>query len=562
MRRQLAALFLLQTAFGCGTASESTWGAGGVSGGDSASPASSGADVGGQAQVSDPGRKDLHRLNSTEYNATIADALGSTLQPANANWRGGELAGFDNIASVLGVDDAQYNRYFDAAKAIASEAMAEDKRWARFGSCDVGEAGCANARIAAAGLRLFRRPLGSDELQTYQHVYDTARNLGDDDSAALALVVQALLSSAEFLYRIELDPSPDTTEVHPLSGFELATRLSYFLWSSAPDEELLARAADGSLTDPALLAAEVDRLLDDAKSTRFVENFAGQWLGARQVLGHPADPKFYQWSPQVARAASHEILLYFGEFLKTGRSWFEFPEADINFITEPLSWVYGIPTKLTGFDAYERVEYKDDERAGFFGLAGFLAVSSLDRRTSPSRRGRWIAGTLLCAELQPPPDVPKLEETSAGGNGSTNVRATLEAHRKNPSCAGCHAIFDPYGLSLEAYDAIGVHRATYEDGSPVDATVTLPPSPAHPEGLSVEGLSGLAHAIASEPEFGACLAQKLFTYGLGRPLKPSDESHLAQALEKWRSPGETPSIRRLIHQVVSADSFRLRRGGD
>jgi hypothetical protein len=230
----------------------------------------------------------MHRLNAAEYNATVADVLETTLQPANDNWRGGELAGFDNIASVLGVDEGQYERYFEAAGALATEVMASDGLRARFVRCDLTDSACVGSSISAAGLRILRRPVDPDELQTYRRVYDSAREVGDDENAAFTLVLQTLLSSAEFLYRIELDPDPSSTEPHPVGPFELASRLSYFLWSSAPDDALLQAAAQGSLAEPDLLSTTVDRMLADQKSERFVTNFAGQWLGAREVLSHTA----------------------------------------------------------------------------------------------------------------------------------------------------------------------------------------------------------------------------------------------------------------------------------
>lgn len=552
-------VLLLSTALACSSARESQAGPGnglGSSGG-----------MGAVAPGLDPGRKELHRLNTAEYNATIQDVLGTTLQPANGGWRGGELAGFDNIASVLGVDEAQYDRYFKAAQALATEVMAAEQLRARFVSCELGEASCVKASIEAAGLRLFRRPLEPDELTTFQRVYVSARALGDDESASLALTFQALLSSAQFLYRIELDSEPTSTRAHPLSAFELASRLSYFLWSSAPDDMLLQAAADGSLAQPDSLSAAVDRMLDDPKAERFVTNFAGQWLGARQVPSHPVIPKFYQWTPRVALAASQEMLLFFRDFLRTERSWFDFPTADFNYINGELAYVYGIPTELTGVDAFERVEFHADDRAGFFGLSGFLALSSLDRRTSPSRRGRWIASNLLCTDPPPPPaNVAMLEadqDSGAGGGSSApNVRQSLEQHRRNPQCAACHALFDPYGLALEEYDAIGVYRATYEDGAPIDVSVTLPPSDTHPEGLAVTGLNGLAQALSTDPRLGECVAKKLFTYGLGRTLTASDEPHLRQAQREWLIEGQPPSLRRLIHALVSTEAFRARRGGE
>jgi hypothetical protein len=542
-----AGVWLLAIAFGC----------------DAGRPGSAGRSDGGAAL--DPGRKDIHRLSSTEYNATIQDVLGTKLQPATASWRGGELAGFDNQASVLGVDEVQYDRYFNAAKDLATEVMASGELRARFVSCTLTDPKCVTSSIDAAGLRLFRRPLDAKQAETYRRVYDAARALGDDEAAAFKLTLQALLSSAEFLYRIEVDPEPASIASHPLDGFELASRLSYFLWSSAPDHELLAAAADGSLVQPATLSAAVERMLGDRRSARLAANFAGQWLGARDVLSHAVAPNYPYWSPQIAADASREMLLYFSDFLSSGRSWFEFPTADINFVNPALAYFYGeIPTTSTDLATFERVEYHGDRRKGFFGLAGFLAMSSFDRRTSPSRRGRWIAGNLLCSEPPPPPpNVPELEADAGSPDDSAklNVRDSLERHSAEPRCAGCHRLFDAYGLALEEYDGIGRHRSSYPDGTPIDVSVTLPPSAAHPDGVTFSGLDGLADVVSTDRRLGACLAKKLFTYGLGRPVTINDEPHLQRALAIWLAPGETPNLRRLIQTLISSDAFRLRRGG-
>jgi hypothetical protein len=562
MRTLIGALLLAQTAAACSTGREEprAAAAGGHAGNAAAGSGSGLAGNtagGGSSAALDPGRKELHRLNTVEYNLTLADVLATTLQPANGNWRGGELSGFDNIASVLGIDQGQYERYFNAAGALAAEVMASDAIRSRFVTCEIDEPACVRASIEALGLRLFRRPLAPDEVTTYQRVHDTARALGDSPSSALELSFQALLSSAEFLYRIELDPEPSSTAVRALNGFELASRLSYFLWSSAPDDDLLALAADGSLADPSVLAASADRMLDDPKSERLVAHFAGQWLGARDVLSHAVGDKPFEWSPQVALAAGDEMLRFFSEFLRTERSWFEFPVADINFVEPWLAALYGMP-RPTG--SPERVEYTGDRRAGFFGLAGFLALTSFDRRTSPSLRGSWIAGNMLCKPPEDPPaDVPKLEPDGVDSS-ALSVREILEQHSQIPSCAGCHALFDPYGLALEEYDEIGKPRSAYADGTPVDASAVLPPSDAHPVGLEVIGLQGLADAIAADPQFGRCLIEKMLTYGLGRTVTPADRPYLEQVGAVWSAPGEVPSLRRLIRTLVLSEPFRFRRG--
>jgi hypothetical protein len=509
----------------------------------------------------------VHRLNSAEYNATVQDVLGTTLQPASASWRGGEIEGFDNIASQLGVDEAQYDRYRSAAQAMTTELLASKNLRARFGSCALSDPACAQSSIAAAGRRLFRRPLEASELQTYQRVYDAARALGDDEDASFALTLQALLSSAEFLYRIELDPAPESKQAHPLGAYELASRLSYFLWSSAPDEALLQSAADGSLTQPATLAATVDRMLNDGKSDRFITNFAGQWLGARKVPANPALVRVF--GSELAHSASQEMLDYFGDFLHNGQSWFEFPTADFNYVDGGLAYQYGIPSQRTDLGPpFDRVVYHDDKRAGFFGLFGFLAVTSLENRTSPSRRGKGIAADFLCVDVPPPPPgirIPELgadagTDADAGTAPVLNVRLALEQHRANPSCASCHALFDPYGLALEQFDAAGRYRTTDDDGTVIDASATLPAADGHPA-IPVQGLADLSQAIAADSRFGTCFAKKLFTYGLGRVVTPADAPHLAQAQQQWLAPGQTPSVRRMIQALIATDAFRSRRGG-
>ena len=230
-----------------------------------------------------------------------------------------------------------------------------------------------------------------------------------------------------------------------------------------------------------------------------------------------------------------------------------------------LAYFYGIPID-PGVGKFERVEYSGDKRAGFFGLAGFLSVTSLDRRTSPSRRGRWIVSNLLCRDPPPPPPVvPMLggDQPGADGGAATgNIRESLEKHRQDPGCAPCHRLFDPYGLALEQFDAIGLFRAAYDDGTPVDASATLPASASHPDGMVIEGLDGLSRAVAADPGFAACLSRKLLTYGLGRTMTAGDESHLEQARREWLAPGQTASIGRLIHALISTRAFLSRRGED
>ena len=523
----------------------------GAGGGSAASPnAGAGGTVVGPAT---PGVSLMHRLNTAEYNATVTDVLKTTLQPATANWRGGEIDGFDNIASVLGVDDAQYSLYVDAAEALSIDVFASDALRARVLTCTTtDDVACVTSIINQTGLRVFRRPVVADEVTAYTKVYKAARAQGEDHTSSVRHVLWSLLSSAQFLYRMEFDNGVATK--HLISGYELASRLSYFLWSSAPDDALLA-AADQLNTDAAINSA-VDRMLTDGKSARFVTNFAGQWLGARNVTAHPVDKGLYPtWSTDIANAASSEMYQYFDEFLRMNRPWTDFLKADVNFVNAPLAAFYGIPG-VTGTDSV-RKEYAADNRAGFMSLVGFLANSSVAARSSPTLRGKWVLVNLLCAPPPaPPPNVPKLEDNGAKPE-LTNVRAVLEAHRAAPACNACHSVMDPFGLAMEQYDGIGKFRSTYPDMSAINPATELPVSSSFPSGLKFSGLDGAANAAGSDPRFKSCVAEKLYTYGLGRSLSSEDKANSAAISKAWQDAGDL-SISKLLHGLALADAFRNR----
>ncbi len=519
-------------------------GAGGRNGG-------SGPDDDGAGEPGvDPGTKGAHRLNAAEYNATVADVLGTTLQPADASWLGGQIGVFDNMADVLHVDEDQFKRYMRAAGQIADDVFASNELKSKLLICSGEDGACVKDIIAKMGLRIFRRPLEDDELGTFNKLYGAARTLGEDRDGGIRQVLRALLSSADFLYRLETDPDPASTEKHQLNAYELASRLSYFLWSSAPDEELLAAAADGSLLKEETLIETIDRMLDDPrKSSRLAHNFAGQWLGARELPRHAVDKAvFPDWSPQLAASLSEEVYQYFSEFLASDRSWLDFLKADINFVDANVAKLYG--RQGGALDSMKRMEITDDNRFGFAGLGGFLAITSQAKRTSPTKRGHWIMTHLLCTVIPPPPPDAANPESN-GFDPTKNVRLTLSEHRENPSCAGCHAAFDPYGLSLEHFDAIGKYRTNYVDGTPVDASADL-------EDVSFSGLEGLADTVTADPQFSRCLPEFLLNYGLGRPITETDKPYLDAVHDEWMQ--ETPSIRRLLHTLVLSEPFRYRRG--
>jgi len=303
----------------------------------------------------------------------------------------------------------------------------------------------------------------------------------------------------------------------------------------------------------------VDRMLaDPVKGARLVENFTGQWLGARKLPEHAATPAIFpDWSLQVANSLTKEMYLYFSDFLKSDRPWLEFMQADVNFVDASTAKLYGMAAPAG--TAMQRVENKTDNRFGFAGLGGFLAMSSLGDRTSPTLRGRWIMTNLLCTEPPAPPkDVPLL--TAGSLDPTKNVRVALEEHRKSPACATCHALFDPYGLSLEQFDGIGKSRTAYADGAVIDTTTELKPSDVYPNGVKFSGLKGLADTLTQDPKFSQCVQDFMFTYGLGRLISEDTDRPYLNAIQTQWTKG-TQSIRNLIHSLVLAETFRYRHGG-
>jgi hypothetical protein len=523
--------------------------------GSGAGTSGSGSTGGSAPAVEPPSYKAIHRLNATEYNATVADVLGTSLAPANGSWMVYEINGFDNMASVQHVSTDDFQRFFDAAGTLADESFARADFKTKFITCTTSDDACVKDVVSKLGLRLFRRPLTDSEVGNFKAVYTAAQGQGESHEGALKHVLRAILASAEFIYRMEFDANPASGDVHPLTSYELASRLSYFLWSSAPDESMLAAAADDSLTKDETIKATVSRLLaDPARSERFVQNFYGQWLGARRVAQHAVASDVYKtWSPELAEGLASEMYAYFSDFLKTDRSWLEFLTADQNFVTGPVAALYGMPAPANA-TSVTKVTVTDDQRVGFLGLGGFLAQSSLDRRTSPTLRGRWVMINLLCQHPPAPPEnVPKIEAAAGTTDLSKgNVRAVLEAHRANPACANCHKLFDPYGLPLEQFDGIGAFRATYGDGSAIVPETELF------DGTKLTGLSELANSLTLKPEFKQCIVDNMVGYGLGRVVISADRSSLDGIAQTWSA--ETPSIRRLIESIALDPAFRSRSG--
>jgi hypothetical protein len=338
--------------------------------------------------------------------------------------------------------------------------------------------------------------------------------------------------------------------VHEVSSYELASRVSYFLWSSMPDEELFSLAESGKLSDPHVLEAQVDRMLADPRAAAFAENFSGQWLETRNLDSMKPDPdKFKEWNVELREAMKTETKMFFEYVLRENRPVSDFLNANYTFLNERLAMHYGIEG-ITGAD-FRRVTLTTDHRGGVLSQGAVLTVSSYPTRTSPVIRGKYVLQNLLGMPPPPPPaDVPLLEE-SAGGEAKS-VRDQLEIHRENPTCATCHRNMDPLGFGLENYDAIGRWRDT--DGQfPVDASGTLPGGQRFATAGEMRAL-----LLLQLPQFSRTLTEKMLTYALRRGLKPYDRRTVEQIHRAVTEDGY--HFRTLVHQIVKSLPFQARRG--
>lgn len=503
------------------------------------------------ATSSSPGRTGPRRLTHVEYDNTVHDLLG-TEQKLAARFAAEEADGFDNIASALDVTPSQFESYFNAADTLATEFFADSKRRdAALGCTPSGSDGgaCLDKLLKGLGTRVYRRPLSAEESAGLKAAYGRARGLGESELGAAQHVLTAMLSSAAFLYRSE---PPDLTAGAPLEralgGYELATRLSYLLWSSLPDAELFRLAADGSLIRSEVLTQQLSRMLADPRAQAFVDNFAGQWLGMRTLAQHEVLSEVYpDFDPPLRAAMLAELRAYIAEFLFEDRPLDDFLRADLHFVDKRLAAHYGIAAPAGS--GMTRTEQRIGERRGFVGLASFLTLSSFAQRTSPTLRAKWILEQLLCSPVPPPPAnvIPALEGERPGEAAAIdNVRERLEQHRKNPACAGCHNLMDPLGLALESFDGIGKSRTQYDSGDAVDTHAMLP------DGTPIDGPVALAGVLADDPRFLRCVTQKLLTYTLGRTLD-EEPALVDSTLQAFRERG---TLRALLEVVVTSSAFR------
>jgi mono/diheme cytochrome c family protein len=407
--------------------------------------------------------------------------------------------------------------------------------------------------LTAFATKAYRRPVKPEEIDRLAKLFRFADGPGVPFEAAMKHALKAVLVSPHFLFRIERDQEPNNPEaVHPVGQFELATRLSYFLWSSMPDDELFKLAEQNRLREPGVLDAQVRRMLKDPKASALVENFAGQWLMLRSVPTVTPDKNTYRnFDPALRTAMVKETEMYFEYVMREDRSVLEFLDSDYTFVNDRLARHYGIQGSFGS--QFQRVTLKDRSRGGILTQASILTVTSNPTRTSPVKRGKWILENILgTPPPPPPPDVPDLDNESKGAlTGS--LRQRMEKHRENPNCAGCHAKLDPLGFGLENFDGVGAFRE-------MDGKFKIDPAGELPDGAKFNGPAELRKVLIGKADlFRKNLADKMLTYALGRGLEYYDRCAVEDVVKAMKQGNDRFSA--LVLAVVQSDAFQKRRGG-
>jgi hypothetical protein len=393
------------------------------------------------------------------------------------------------------------------------------------------EEACAKTILTNLATRAYRRPANAEDLSALLAFYHEGRQQKDFDTG-IERGLERILAAPSFLFRVESAPANiPAGKAYKLTDLDLASRLSFFLWSSIPDEELLRIATQGRLKDPATLAQQVRRMLRDPRSHALVDDFANRWLGLSKLAGLNPDTDLYrEFDENLRDAMAQETQRFIADQFRQDRPVQELVTANYSFVDERLAKHYGIPN-IYG-PRFRRIDFSDGVRGGLLGQAGILAITSYPNRTSVTVRGRWLLSNLLGgAPPPPPPNVPALKEPGQDGQPKS-LRQRMELHRESPACASCHRRMDPLGFSLENFDALGKWR-TESDGAPIDARAQLP------DGSQFQGVAGLRQLVASHPEdFLRTFTEKLLSYATGRGMELSD----------------MPAIRKIVHDASKEDN--------
>jgi hypothetical protein len=518
----------------------------------------------------DPGRVVLRRLSRYDFDRSVADLLGARYDSTESFPADPVANGFDNLGDTMSVAPLLLEKYEDAAHDIVFRLLRDDALRARLLAPALKKGGVCNAVTAREILspileRAFRRPVEADELAERIELFTNEIKRGRDATAALATALRSILLSPSFLFRTErgVDP-PDEFGVRPLSDFELATRLSYFLWSTLPDAELFELARNGKLHQQEVLVEQTRRLLADPRSRALTDHFAAQWLRFGEVKSVAVDvrryPAFFELG--LRNRFYDEAAQTFDALVHEDRSVLELLDCHTAFLDAELAKHYGI--EGVGPGPLRRVTLPDRRRGGLLGMGSILTITSYPLRTSPVQRGKWILDNLLDDPPPPPPAaVPPLPKDDREPGGLT-LRQRLEEHRKDPACAGCHQRMDPFGLALENYDGIGAWRTALEipgagplaagtTAAPVDVPLNVKVAVA--KGNELDGAVAVKDWLLTHADrFERTVTRRLLTFAVGRPMEYLDEPMVQEITATAVADGHRFSA--FVLGVVTSRPFR------
>jgi len=504
----------------------------------------------------DPGRFVIRRLTKTEYANTLRDLYG--VEPSIADTLPAEVEGEGFLNSISPLQSELFlgiaNKVID--QIIAPEGQAPTAVQKRlFGETPKG----TDLRKAARGVArtlardAYRRPPTDAELDVLVDVYDLARNNDLNHMAALGLMLKAVLVSPQFLFITPAGEPESKDAIVLLDDFQLASRLSYLLWSAPPDAELAALADKGELHKPEVLRTQVERLLKDARSRALFDGFGAQWLRVNELDGQVFDPKtFPQMTPALRTAMMDEARLFFESIVSENQSVVRFVSSDYTFVNEPLAKVYGLEQSVRG-PKMRRVKLTNPNRGGILSMPATLATTSFPNRTSPVLRGVWVLERILGERVPPPPaDIPELEEQDHKKIEGLTLRQRTELHQSEATCRNCHKILDPIGFGLENFDAIGRWREKNDQGLAIDSAGKLP------DGKEFSTPAELKRLLAKrEADLARNLTERLMAYALGRQLEGYDDVVIDQLMVKIAA--DNYRVRTIITEVITSYLFTHRR---
>ncbi|MDA7874046.1 DUF1592 domain-containing protein [Rhodopirellula sp.] len=511
------------------------------------------------------GQPVIRRMNRTEYANTVRDLLGIPINAGHAlpnDGAGGE--GFDNAAEILFVSPIYAEKYLQAAKTAIGHALKDptDRQRLIVASPKEGQTPNQAARLVLANFlpRAFRRPVSKIEIDEYAALFNKDFAVDQSYDSAVEFALIAAMVSPKFLFLYEQPSAPGNQTL--VSHHEIASRLSYFLWASMPDQELMQLADEKKLHDVDVLTTQVKRMLRsevdsrglrrDSKVRGFASSFIEQWLGTR-ALGREFKPDTSvapRYDSELEGGMKYEPIFFFEDLLSDNRSLLNLIDSDFTYVNRRLANHYGVRGEFR--EQPKRVTLKEsDRRGGLLGMGAVLAVSSLPHRTSPVLRGKWILDTMLgTPPPPPPPDVPVLEEATNKSGKFKSLREQLESHRSNPTCASCHNAMDPLGFGLENYDVLGSWR-TEAGGTPIDASGSLP------DGKEFDGPKELKQMLLNrKDQFARNLTRKMLGYSLGRSLTAEDNCVIDSIAEKLAK--EDYRTQTLIVEIVKSVPFRYK----